>query len=221
MKPLTYPWFALLGVDGSGKTTVLAALSQTLLAKPCAGLFVLHRRPRLVYGAAVAPSQGAIEHYGKPAHGLIRSIVKLAAMWLDWLLGYFMVVRRRQAQGFLVVADRHALLDLLADPHRYRYGGPAWLVRLALRWLPAPDAVVLLDAPTAVLLARKQELTAAQATQLRHAYLSLAANSANGVIVDAARPLAEVVAEFSRVFEETSRRLTTSGRRHYDPQTDP
>ncbi|MBE2200332.1 MAG: hypothetical protein IAE79_17080 [Anaerolinea sp.] len=189
------PWITLLGVDGSGKSSVLAELEQTLATTAYTGLFVLHRRPQLVYRTAVASREGSIEHYGKAPHGRFRSAVKLAAMWLDWLLGYFVLIRGRRAQGILVVADRHSLLDMQVDPLRYRYGGsPRW-VETAVRFLPMPDAVVLLDAPTAVLQSRKQELSAVQAAQLRHNYLQLVQAYPVGYIVDASQPLDRVVAD--------------------------
>lgn len=189
------PWITLLGVDGSGKSSVLAELEQTLATTAYTGLFVLHRRPQLVYRTAVASREGSIEHYGKAPHGRFRSAVKLAAMWLDWLLGYFVLIRGRRAQSILVVADRHSLLDILVDPLRYRYGGsPRW-VQTAVRFLPMPDAVLLLDAPTAVLQSRKQELSAAQTAQLRHNYLQLVQAYPAGYIVDASQPLDRVVAD--------------------------
>lgn len=192
LRPAT-PWVALLGVDGSGKTTVLTALAQSLATTPYTGLYVIHRRPRLAYHTAT--QSGPISHYAKPPHTPFRSILKLGAIGLDWLLGYWFQIRWRQAQGILVVADRHALLDLLADPLRYRYAGPAWLVRLWLRLLPRPDAVILLDAPVAVLQARKTELSVENAAALRSAYLHLIKEVHCHVVVDASQPIAQVVAE--------------------------
>jgi thymidylate kinase len=193
------PWITLLGVDGSGKSTVLAELEQALAATACSGLFVLHRRPQLVYRTATASSEGSIEHYGKAPHGRFRSAVKLAAMWLDWLVGYFVLIRRRRAQGILVVADRHSLLDILVDPLRYRYGGsPRW-VETAVCLLPMPDVIVLLDAPTAVLQSRKQELSPTQAAYLRQNYLKLVRAHPPAYVVDASQPLAQVVADVQRI----------------------
>lgn len=193
------PWITLLGVDGSGKSTVLMELEQALAATAYAGLFVLHRRPQLVYRTATASREGSIEHYSKAPHGRFLSAVKLVAVWLDWLVGYFVLVRKRRAQGVLVIADRHALLDMLVDPLRYRYGGSLRWVEIAMRLLPMPDAVVLLDAPTAVLQSRKQELSVAQTRQLRQNYLQLAQTHPSGYVVDASQPLEQVVADVQHI----------------------
>lgn len=193
------PWITLLGVDGSGKSSVLVELEQMLAGTAYSGLFVLHRRPQFMYRTATASREGSIEHYGKAPHGRFRSAVKLAAMWLDWLVGYFVLIRGRRAQGMLVVADRHSLLDILVDPLRYRYGGsPRW-VETAVRFLPMPDAIVLLDAPTAVLQSRKQELSESQAAQLRHNYLTLVQANPPGYVVDASQPLPQVVADVQHI----------------------
>jgi thymidylate kinase len=123
-------------------------------------------------------------------------------MVLDWNLGYWRKIRSQRSQGFLVIADRHSLLDMLADPERYRYGGETGWVRMALRVVPAPDMVVLLDASPEVLQARKQELTPAKTAYLRRKYLEIFEDWPNCLIVDAARPLDEIVSEILLVIEK-------------------
>lgn len=196
----TCPWVALLGVDGSGKSSVLVNLEQTLTATAGKGLFVLHRRPHILHRAAAHGRDGLIEqHYRKPPHGATLSAVKLVIIGLDWLLGYLVYIHGRGAQGIVVVADRHSLLDMLVDPLRYRYGGPPGWVHLAIRLLPMPKTVLLLDAPTAVLQARKQELSREKTSELRHRYLELVKSYQGGVVIDATRPLSEVVADVQQI----------------------
>jgi thymidylate kinase len=94
----------------------------------------------------------------------------------------------------LVLHDRH-LVDTLVDPRRYRYTGPSWLLRLIWRLIPKPDLVILLDAPAEVLQARKQEVPFEETTRQRQAYLSLVGTIRNGHVVDAARPMEQVIGE--------------------------
>jgi thymidylate kinase len=185
-------WIALLGVDGTGKSTVLRELKSCINSLPYEGIHVFHRRPGLAYRSHNSPT-ATIRHYEKPAYGIWISIVKLFAMVLDWEFGYWSIIRKNYSDGYLVIADRHSLFDLIADPLRYRYGGPKWLVRLALRLVPKPDLVLLLDAPLEVLLARKSELPAEKMAELRHNYLQLCSQIPNCSMIDASQPLAEVV----------------------------
>jgi thymidylate kinase len=66
---------------------------------------------------------------------------------------------------------------------------------MAMRCLPMPDGVILLDAPTAVLQARKQELTAKQAAELRQRYLALVDKIPRGHVVDASQSVKQVMAD--------------------------
>lgn len=196
-------WIVLLGVDGTGKSTVLNELSASLTGLPYQGIKVFHRRPGVAYRKAEHPAV-PVPHYGKPPYGRLLSIIKLIAMVIDWHLGYWTKIRKGFREGFLVIADRHSLLDLLADPGRYRYNGPQGLVRLAVRIAPMPDFVLLLDAPLEVLLARKRELPDRKMAELREAYLHLAQQIPNCYVVDASQPLDEVVASVKEKLQASS-----------------
>jgi thymidylate kinase len=89
--------------------------------------------------------------------------------------------------------------DLLADSKRYRYGGPMWLARLVGRFIPKPDLFFFLDLPAEVAHARKPEVSLEEAKRLREHYLKLALSVPNVHVVDASRPLEEVVAEVEKI----------------------
>ena len=187
------PWITLLGLDGSGKSTVVEVIEKQL--SPTA-VTVIHRQPFVVFRTSrQSGTPGKISHYAKPPHGLIKSVIKLMALVLDWHLGYWRTIQPARRRGILVITDRHALLDLIADPLRYRYGGPASLIPWAIRLVPMPDLIFLLDAPLPVLLARKQELSTAKAEELRSAYLQLMQSLPNGRTVNAAQPIALVATD--------------------------
>jgi thymidylate kinase len=82
---------------------------------------------------------------------------------------------------------------MLADPLRYRYGGPSWVSRAACRLVPRPDLIVVLDAPTSVVRARKQEVTIAESERQSMAYRSLAAEVTGAHLVDATMTPQQVV----------------------------
>jgi len=211
-------WAAIVGVDGSGKSTVLRRLQQREDELPCRGIEFLHRRPGAVYQSQKSAG-GEITHYSKPNHGRFLSILKIAAMIVDWQVGYWTYIRRRWEEGYFVIADRHSLLDMLADPDRYRYGGHPGYVHLALKIAPIPPLIFLLDAPTQVLQARKQELNQTRLLHLRNSYLDIFSSWPGCTILDAARPVDVIVSDLVKAIakglNDSKPRHSSSWKSHY------
>jgi thymidylate kinase len=122
------------------------------------------------------------------------STARLFAHLLDYWLGYLLLIRPLLARSCLVVFDRY-FHDLLADPKRYRYGGPLWLAR-SVGWLvPKPDLLFVLDAPEQVILSRKQEVLPQEVLSQRRLYLQFASSFCHSRVIDSTAPLARVVEE--------------------------
>jgi len=130
--------------------------------------------------------------HSRPPRSLVGSLAKAAYWVLDYTLGYYVKIRPALARSTLVLFDRY-LVDALVDPRRYRYGGPRWVLHLVWLLIPKPDLVILLDAPTEVLRARKQEVSPRDTERQRHDYRQLVEMLPNGHVVDAAQPLDRVV----------------------------
>jgi len=161
---------ALLAPDGAGKSTLAAELAHGW------------------------PGPGWTTHLGLYPSGErriavpgLRLAVRIARLWRGYALG-----RWWRARGGLVVFDRYPYEALLAPTVHTSL--PNRLRRAVLsRSLPAPDLVVILDAPGEVLAARKDEHSAAELEDQRQAYRALASALPTPVaVVDAARPLADV-----------------------------
>lgn len=185
------PFVALLGCDGSGKSAVIAQVTQQFHA---AGIPVVcgHWRPVALPGKS-ADSLSATDPHGKPPHGTVKSILKLGWLWFNWWLGWWRGLRNASRDG-LVLFDRfHG--DLLIDPRRYRYGGSLWLARLASRLMPQPDLILYLDAPPEVLLARKQEVSREALERSRECYLQFGKKHRQFILIDVNRPLDEVITD--------------------------
>jgi hypothetical protein len=158
------PLVALLAPDGAGKSTLVANLQQSFyfpMHSIYMGLYQrkqVQRRPRMI-GAGF--------------------IGRLFTQWQRYLSAQY-----HRARGRFVIFDRYPY-DALLQPNRRLN----WIKRSS-RWLmahacPAPDLVLLLDAPGDVLYARKGEHSPAFLEQQRQNYLALKASLPQMVIVNA------------------------------------
>jgi len=184
-------WVAVLGPDGSGKTSVLHALKGRLEGA-FRRVWTYHFRPR--NGAGGVP---VTEPHAQPPRSWPLSLAKLVLYLVDYVAGYWLRVRPALVRFNLIFFDRY-YHDLLVDSRRYRYGGPMGLARFVGRLVPKPDLFIVLDLPAEVAHARKPEVELNEAHRLRQRYLELA-REVGAHVVDASRPLDEVVREVEEI----------------------
>jgi thymidylate kinase len=203
----------LLGPDGAGKSSVIAALGSKLIGpfsrSVCHGF-----APSLLQHLRQG-NRSTSEPHALPARSFLTSLIRAAFWFVYYTFGYVMR-HLALARSTLVLNDRH-FVDILVDPKRYRYGGPLWLLRLIWRVIPRPDLVVLLDASPEVLQARKQEVSFAETARQRRAYLSLVRSMGNGHVVDATQSLDQVTRDVSDII---LRHLAMRIARRFGPQPD-
>lgn len=160
------PCVALLAPDGAGKTTLAEQLAS---AFPVPG--------RTVYLGA----------YGLAGPKLARRAPEgiAAAIRIGWLLRRRVLVRWYRARRWVVVLDRHPH-DVLASPAPSSCRGR---VRRSLidACGPRVDAVLILDAPAALLHERRPEHEVQEHARRRASYLALADMLPNVVVLDAAQ----------------------------------
>ena len=201
-----------LGPDGSGKSSVIDRVERDL-----APAFRRTAQYRLRPSRRKSGGTPVTDPHGRPLRGTASSLAKLAFWSVDYTLGYAGHTFPQLVRSTFILFDRY-YQDLLVDPKRYRYAGPMFLARLVNRIIPNPHLFVVLDAPSEVLYARKQEISFEEAVRQRDGYLKLVRNLPNGHVVDASKPLDEVVAEteeiiLSHMAARTARRLKLGARR--------
>lgn len=170
---------ALLAPDGAGKTTLAASLAESFYFPVRTIYMGLDQRP-----------QGKVSRRKLPGLGLAR---RLLTVWRRYL-----AARVHTSRGELVVFDRYTY-DSLLPPRQ----APTRARRLR-RWLiahacPAPDLVVVLDAPGEILHARKPEHPLAVLEEQRSHYRRLGEELDRALVVDASRETDDVRREVESI----------------------
>jgi hypothetical protein len=211
------PAIALIGPDGAGKTT----LTRMLVESDLVPLKYLYMGIDIRASNLALPTSRWIERVkgGEPRHGAAPGGARgtnaprrprgLGRAWAFARLGNRIAEESfrqlaswyYQARGFAVLYDRHFVFDFgpgVGDDQRepidkrlHRW----WL----WRFYPRPDLTIFLDAPGAVLFARKGELSPEELERRRQAFLRIGETVPNFVRVDATRPLPEVYADITRL----------------------
>ena len=184
---------AFLGMDGSGKSSILTKVSRDI-APAFRSVCVHHFRP--YFGRSHANRFEPLPH-AQSSRGLICSFAKLFWYLLDNTLGYGLFVFPYRIRSSLILFDRY-YYDLLVDPKRYRFGGSHWLANLIGKFIPQPDLFFFLDASPQVIHGRKQEVALPEMTKLRDAYLTLAKSLVNAHVIDVSKTIEEVEYEVQK-----------------------
>ncbi len=183
-----------LGPDGVGKSTVIDAVRESL--RPA---FLHYSYQTFAPSLIPNPLQPKKDTpHQLPPRGLAASWLKAAWWCVCYTAGYYASIRPTVARAGLVINHRY-LPDAIVDPKRYRYSGPAWILKALWRVAPKPDLLFVLDAPAEVIQARKKEVAPAETARQRDGYRAVAAGLPNAHVVSTDRPLAEVVGEVNGV----------------------
>ncbi len=152
-------YVALLGADGSGKSTALNYIKEQFSEKR--KLFPLKRiyfKPNVF---KIKPDNknslksGHLPH-SSPSYSSILSLAKVIYIFLNYLL-YIPILSIRKKNGHLILFDRH-FYDLLIDAQRHRIDRTGvWLASLLVNFIPKPDILIILSAETEQLSQRKPD----------------------------------------------------------------
>lgn len=198
-----YPWIAILGPDGSGKSSVIAGLRQRLQPTRLS-IMETHWWPEPLKEGATRGAPVNDPHSRAP-RGTFLSIAKTAILCLRWWIARLGKTGHARSKRALLLSDRY-FDDLLVDSRRYRYGAPLSWARALFRFLPRPDRVILLLGDPALIHSRKKETTLAEMQRQIAAYAHLAADLGDrATIVDATQPIDSVIdAAFRAAFDPSN-----------------
>ncbi|MEF8698643.1 MAG: hypothetical protein V5B33_04810 [Candidatus Accumulibacter sp. UW20] len=180
---------AILGVDGAGKSTVIQAILPSLKAATHNAVFVLHLRPGLLpplarlKGRKETPAGIIVEPHGSKPSGFLGSLGRLVYLSLDYLLGYWLIIRPRIAKRpAIVIFDRYAY-DMGLDPSRFRIGVPGWVAGWFAALVPQPDLIICLHGSPEIIAARKRELPLEETRRQVEALRAFVARRSRAVLI--------------------------------------
>ena len=155
---------ALLGTDGSGKSTIIGKIEPPLMHATHDEVICEHLRPNLLpslaklFGRPEAAETTSNPHSGRPS-GTFGSLARLSYYTLDYVLGFWIKVFPSLVRcPSIWIFDRY-FHDLLTDPRRARLALPRWVIRLYSLVIPRPDIILCLGADAAVVQGRKAEIS--------------------------------------------------------------
>jgi thymidylate kinase len=163
---------ALLGPDGAGKSTLASGIEDSFVFPV-----------RQMYMGLTGGMLRQVDRLRVP--GVVRA-GRLAVIWYRYLLAQYHVAR-----GRLVVFDRYIYDADVPTPHRLG------LLARAGRWMdgrccPAPDLILLLDAPGELMHQRKPSYTPEMIEDWRQHFLRLRHRLPGIEVIDSTRSTGEV-----------------------------
>jgi len=197
---------SVAGPDGVGKSTLIDAL----VAEELDGRRIMRIRKVGILPRRTVPGAVVVEPHKDPVYSAPVSFAKVGYVFFDYLIGWALRIRPFVRSGGWVVLER-GWWDMAVDPRRYRMSVPVSLMLRLGRLLPKPDVLFVLEAPPAIVYARKQELTLEELARQMRVWRELLPSEQSRTYLDAALPSVEVVASARQCI--SSMRVGLSDRR--------
>jgi thymidylate kinase len=190
-------YVVLGGPDGTGKSTLVEALR----AEGIIDFQHRHWRPGLLpslAGLRGREEQGVNTNpHGRSPDSIAKAWFRTLYYWLDFVLGYFVVVRPELRRGRHFILER-GWSDVCVDPLRYGLRSDR-LARLLARFTPRADIALFLDARPELIVRRKAELTVGEVRRQLEVWRGGVPAARRTVRIDAEAPPPAVAASVSAI----------------------
>ena len=191
---------AIIGTDGSGKSTVLSNVIPKIEALTGKQVIVHHLKPNFLpplgrlRGVKHTAGYVCTTPHGAPPSGFLGSLFRITYLSFDYILGYWLRIRPtlRRKDVACWIFDRYAY-DMLIDPLRFRIKLPQCIVRGFLKIIPRPDIVLCLGGSPETIFFRKPETSLIEVRRQMCELRKLVKRTKKACMIDATVPLDETI----------------------------
>ena len=167
---------SFLGVDGSGKSTLINEIKKTQKNK-FKTIKYLHLKPYFYFldkRTVIKNPQNC-----KPLPNFL-TYFKLFFWLIDYKLFFFL---NKNKKNQLIIFDRY-VHDLLVDPLRYKSKLSKNILKKILHFFPEPHLWIILKTRSKIIINRKNELSLYEITRQTNEYLKIAKTKKSIIIVN-------------------------------------
>lgn len=156
---------AVLGTDGSGKSTIIHSITPILNEAFHNGVIYEHLRPNLIPDLGILLGHKKTKEmpeivsdpHAQKISGFASSLFRWGYYLFDYSLGYMIkVFFDKSVRTHVWLFDRY-YYDYYIDRRRMRVRLPKWIVRAGEFFVPAPDLILCLGGTPQKIYARKPE----------------------------------------------------------------
>lgn len=156
---------AFLGTDGSGKSTIIDAITPILNEGFNKSVYYEHMRPNKLpsiarlLGKKEDSSSPVTDPHAQKQSGFVGSLFRFSYYYIDYTLGYFLKIFPKKAfKSCIWIFDRY-YYDYLLDQKRARIKLPVFVIKIGAFFMPKPDMIICLGTDAEKIYARKPEIS--------------------------------------------------------------
>lgn len=195
---------AVLGTDGSGKSTIINAITPWLNEGFHHGVIYNHLRPNILPDlgvtlgkkSAVSKKEASTvcsDPHGQKPSGFVGSMMRWGYYMLDYTVGYMLSVWKTiHIHSKVFIFDRY-YYDYYIDQRRSRTSLPHWILRLGECIVPTPDIILCLGGDPQKIYNRKPETSLEEVTRQTCALQKFCHNHHKAVWIDTTTSLQESI----------------------------
>lgn len=181
---------SFLGPDGSGKSTIINGIKKN---NPFINFKYFHLKP--IKTKVDSTKNQIVENpHNEKEYSYIISILKIIYFIIQYNINWFINILPIKVTPALIVFDRY-FDDIIADPKRYRYGGPLKFVEISKKFIPKPEITFVLYGPAPIIHSRKKEVSLSELTEQLIMYKKLTENNDSYFLIDVNRPVENIIKE--------------------------